>query len=90
MATVNVSQSDLKAEISQSGGVTRVVTGGDAITVTASTTGPQGVQGPAGSGFTLIQNSKVDKSVVYYDASSDVYRADNIHTVETITDAGNF
>jgi|TARA_Y100000289_G_C3921771_1_gene150833 hypothetical protein len=59
---------------------------GDVTTVTATTAGPQGPPGD----FDLVQSSKVDKSVIYYDQSADTFRADNVYTAETLTDGGSF
>ena len=56
--------------------------------VTAVTQGPQG---PAGSpGVVVDGTAKVDKSVVYYDATAGQYKADSIWTTTTLTDGGNF
>lgn len=52
--------------------------------------GPQGPQGTAGSGIAVDDAAKVDKSVVYYDASSATFKADPIWTIPTLTDGGNF
>jgi hypothetical protein len=59
---------------------------GDVTTVTATTAGPQGPPGD----FDLVQSSKVDKSVIYYDQSADTFRADAVYTAETLTDGGSF
>ena len=69
------------------GGSTTVVEAPATSTVTATTSGPAG---PAGVGFVLNSAAKVDKSVVYYDASSNSFKADTVHTTETLTDGGNF
>jgi hypothetical protein len=41
-------------------------------------------------GFTFNDAAKVDKSVVYYDASTSTFKADSTWTVETIVDGANF
>ena len=52
----------------------------------------QGPQGPsfAASGVTLLDASKVDKSIIYYDGTAGSYKADSTWTTSTITDGGNF
>lgn len=56
-----------------------------------------GPQGPASFGFADfgdIQNvdatNKTDKSVVYYDESSDMYKVDSLVTIAKLSDGGNF
>ena len=53
--------------------------------ITVSTQGPQG---PVG--FTLSDDNKVDKSIIYYDSAAGTYKADSTWTTSTITDGGNF
>lgn len=48
----------------------------------------QGPQGP--SSIDVDDTAKVDKSVVYYDASATSYKADAVWTVFSLTDGGNF
>ena len=48
----------------------------------------EGPQGPPG--FGINDTAKVDKSVVYYDAPAQQFKADAIWTVSTLTDGGNF
>lgn len=52
----------------------------------------QGPQGPsfASSGKTLVDTNKVDKSILYYDSSAGVFKADSTWTTSTLTDGGNF
>ena len=69
---------------------TVTVTEGAATIVRVATEGPQGPQGTAGSGFDLDSSGKVDKSVVYYDSSAGQFKADNLQTILTLTDGGNF
>tara|TARA_Y100001938_G_scaffold149431_1_gene236198 strand:- start:1040 stop:1264 length:225 start_codon:yes stop_codon:yes gene_type:complete len=61
----------------------------DVTTVEITTAGPQG---PAGSisGVTFDTSAKVDGSVIYYDSSSDTFKADNTTTKLTLVDGGNF
>lgn len=79
-ATVNVTESSTSTVVQ-----TPVTT-----TVTATTAGPQGPRGETGSGFTLNQTAKVDKSIVYYDSPSGEYRADDTWTIRSIVLGGNF
>lgn len=64
---------------------TVTVAEGDATVVTVATQGPQGAVGLDFDGTT-----KVDKSVVYYDATAGQFKADSIWTTSTVTDGGNF
>lgn len=65
---------------------TVVVTDGvDGTVVSVITQGPQGP-----TGLVLDQASKVDKSVIYYDAAASTFKADSIWTVPTLSDGGNF
>jgi hypothetical protein len=54
-------------------------------------TGATGPQGPAGEpGFPINEVNRIDKSIVYYDAQSESYRADATWTIDTIVDGANF
>ena len=59
----------------------------DVVTVELTTAGPQG---PAAAGFTFDGTNKVNDSIVYYDSSSDTFKADNTTTKLTLVDGGNF
>ncbi len=59
-------------------------------TVEIATQGPQGPQGDAGSNFQLTDTDKVDKSIIYYDSSAGVYKADDTWTVSTLVFGGDF
>lgn len=48
----------------------------------------EGPQGPAGT--SVNDAAKVDKSVIYYDALAQQFKADAFWTVSTLTDGGNF
>lgn len=53
--------------------------------------GPQGVVGPAGpAGLVVNEAAKVNKSVVYYDANTATFKADNTWTTDTLVDGANF
>jgi copper chaperone CopZ len=50
-------------------------------------------EGPSGntpSGMHVDDSGKVDKSIIYYDSSSDSFLANNTWTVETLVLGGNF
>ena len=72
--------------VTENGG-SAVVTVPQTSVVTATTQGPQG---PAGAGFSIDSTAKVDKSVVYYDATAGQFKADTTWTTTTLTDGGNF
>ena len=40
--------------------------------------------------FNIDDSAKVDKSLVYYDQATSQFKADNLQTVTTLTDGGNF
>jgi hypothetical protein len=64
---------------------------GTSSVVSIATAGPQGPQGPAGaSGLFVDTTAKVDKSIVYYSASEDAFKADPTWTTSSLTDGGNF
>lgn len=57
--------------------------------------GPAGPTGPTGASrfadlLDVNVTGKVDNSVLYYDQASEKFIADDINTVVTITDGGNF
>ena len=54
--------------------------------ITVATQGPQGATG----GFTLSDDNRVNKSIIYYDSTAGTYKADSTWTTSTITDGGNF
>ena len=61
--------------------------------VEVQTAGPQGPAAPAyGLGDLSDVNTaaKVGNSVLYYDSASGVWKGDDINTITTITDGGNF
>ena len=89
MTTVNVTTTNNTVTVTENGSST-VVQNPVTTTVTATTAGPQGPKGDAGSGFTLDQTAKVDKSVIYYDSASGEYKADATWTIDTIVLGGNF
>jgi hypothetical protein len=54
--------------------------------VYATTAGPQGPS----AGIVVDADAKVDKSVIYYDASAARFKADPVWTTSTLADGGNF
>ena len=89
MTTVNVTTTKNTVTVTEDGSSTVIETP-VTTTVTATTAGPQGEQGPAGLGLTLNETAKVDKSVVYYDSASGEFKADATWTINTIVLGGNF
>ena len=87
MTTVNVSAVSNTVVVTENGSST-VVTVPQTSVVTAITQGPQGPVGP--SGLVVDDAAKVDQSVVYYDATAGMFKADSTWTVPTLTDGGNF
>lgn len=86
MTSVNVSAVSNTVVVTENGSST-VVTVPQTSVVTAITAGPQG---PPAAGFEIDSSAKVDQSVVYYDASTAIFKADSTWTVPTLTDGGNF
>lgn len=86
MTTVNISSVESKVVVTENGSTT-VVTVPQTSVVTAITQGPQGA---AAAGFDIDSTAKVDKSVVYYDATAGQFKADTTWTTTTLTDGGNF
>lgn len=73
--------------IEDSNGTTAVVETNKVSAVQMTTEGPQG---PPGVNIPIVTSSPITGSVIYYDNSAAVFRADNEHTIITITDGGNF
>ena len=67
---------------------TVTVDGGSSV-VTVATQGPQG---PTFSSTNVSMNdsAKVDGSVIYYSSSAGEYKADNLQTILSLVDGGNF
>ena len=74
MSNINITQNKNTVTVN---GQTRVVT--------VKVAGPQGPKG-----LDLDESSKVDGSVVYYDASSAKFKADTTTTKLTLVNGGNF
>lgn len=63
------------------------------LTVEVQTAGPQGPPAPAyglGDLTDVDTTGKVANSVLYYDAASGEWKGNDINTVITLTDGGNF
>ena len=71
-----------------------ITTNKNTVTVTEGATGSVvtvATQGPKGDkGLTLDEGAKVDGSVIYYSSSASTFKADNLQTLLTIVDGGNF
>jgi hypothetical protein len=89
MTTVNVTTTNNTVTVTEDGSST-VVQNPVTTTVTATTAGPQGPRGDAGSSFSLNDTAKVDQSVIYYDSASGEYKADDTWTIKTIVKGGDF
>ena len=72
--------------------VIEVVAPAQPAVVEVTTTGPQGPAGVTTLGTLEDVNTsaKVNQSVLDYDASSGLWRGDDINTITTITDGGSF
>jgi len=73
--------------------VIEIITSSQARTVEVQTAGPQGPTAPAyalGDLTDVVATAKVNGSVLYYDATSSKWKGDDINTVVTLTDGGNF
>ena len=66
-----------------------VTVNGDTNVVTVATQGPQGPQFST-TGTNLNDSNKGNNSVVYFDATSGTFKADQTRTVENLVDGGNF
>ena len=54
--------------------------------IEVATQGPQGATG----GFTLSDDNKIDKSIIYYDSTAGTYKANSTWTTSSLTNGGNF
>ena len=79
MATVNITTNKNTVTIDES----------NSSVISVATQGPQGPQFSS-SATALLDASKVDKSIIYYDGTAGSYKADSTWTTSTITDGGNF
>jgi len=87
MTSVNVTLQKNKVEVTNQAKSTTVEVLKTSV-VQAVTAGPQGPVGP--SGLEVDSTAKVDKSVVYYDATAGQFKADTTWTTTTLTDGGSF
>lgn len=72
---------------------TVVVSDADTGVVEVLTAGPQGASATAfavGELSDVDDSAKVDKSVLYYDEAAGKWKGDDVNTIITITDGGNF
>ena len=89
MTTINVTTQNNKVEVTEAGN-TVSVSSSTVATVEAVTSGPQGPKGDAGSNFRLTDSDKVNRSIIYYDSSAGLYKADDTWTVSTLVFGGDF
>ena len=82
MTTVNVTTTSNSVTVTDNGATTVVKT--PVTTVVKATLQHQVFY------FDINDSAKVDKSIVYYDAASGQYKADDTQTTSTLTDGGNF
>lgn len=73
-----------RVNVTQNTATVNVTGEGDAKLVRVHSTGPQGPS------FDFDFTQKVDKSLVYYDANAEEFRADSIWTTDSIVLGGNF
>lgn len=94
MTSINISESYNTIIVTeQTGLVTTVVVPGESVVVSAIGIGPQGPagpQGPPGGGIVVEDANRIDRSIVYFDADLQSYKADSTITDLTLTDGGNF
>jgi len=76
--------------------VVEITTPGTPALVEIAVEGPQGIQGPPGSATPLSglpdvnTQSAVDKSVLFYDAATQLWVGNDVNTTITLTDGGAF
>ena len=68
-------------------GKTTVVQNTATNTVSITTTGPQG---PLAQGFDFEGTNRVDDSIIYFESSSGLYKADSTLTKLSLVEGGNF
>ena len=84
MTTVNITEEKNTVTVNETTN-TLTINEGTSTVVQVNTEGPQGALG-----FQIDQTSKVDGSVIYYDLSSDTFKADATTTKLTLVNGGNF
>lgn len=88
MTTINVTTETAEILVTESNGASTTVTTASVPSVlTATTAGPQG---PPGANIPIATDNPENGSVIYYDRSVGIFRADAIHTFVTLADGGNF
>lgn len=95
MTQVNVTTNNTDISVTENGSTTVVETQSVA-SVTAITAGPQGPSGAGGAELLLDElanvatNSKTTNSVLYWDTVTNQWKGDDINTITTLADGGNF
>lgn len=88
MTTINVTTETAEILVTESTGASTTVTTACVPSIlTAVTAGPQG---PPGANIPVVTDSPENGSVIYYDRSVGIFRADAIHTFISLADGGNF
>jgi hypothetical protein len=96
-SSVVITQANTQLLITEENGNEVVAMAPSAPSIVLSAEGPQGAAGPQGpvgpagpAGLVVNDVAKVDKSVVYYDANTAMFKADNTWTTDTLVDGTNF
>lgn len=85
IAIVSQEPMAIEVQVAQAPGVVQI-----------ATPGPQGPSGEALTSFALVDledvdaTQKVENSVLYYNAEKSAFVLDDVNTVQTLTDGGNF
>jgi len=93
-SNIVVTQTNTQLLITEENGNEVAVIAPSSPSIALSSDGPQGAVGPAGpagpAGLVVNDVAKVNKSVVYYDANTATFKADNTWTTDTLVDGANF
>ena len=98
MTSVNITSTENTVAVAENSKTTVVTVPQSTVisTVVQGPQGPQGLQGPAGSLDSIGEIpdisivAKVNKSLLYYDAASEKFKADATVTTTTVTDGGSY
>lgn len=83
----------MSASVSAAVSATVVINSGQREIVEITTPGPQGPPGPTvelGALTNVDTTSAISGSVLYFDSASGEWKGNDINTVTTLTDGGNF
>ena len=84
-ASITVTTEDGKISVIQAPATPSIVSA-----ITEGPRGAKGEQGLAGLNFNVDASNVTSGSIVYYDGSSSVFKADSTWTTQTLTDGGNW